>query len=428
MRVRRAFGVLVIVLALVGAKCGGQGGKDGAAGRIEVVAVWGGGDQANFSRVLERFNAANRADARYTAMSGDTFGDVIRDRVEAGRPPDVAVLPQPGLLRDLARTKSLIPLEPIAGSLVDRNYAPYWRELGSLRGTLYGVWFKAAHKSVIWYRPNALDAGRVAPPRTWAELVTTAQTLGRGGGTPLALGAGDGWPLTDWFENVYLRTAGQTKYDQLACHEIRWTDPTVLHALTTLGQVLGRPEWLAGGVTGSLATTFTKSVEQVFGDQPPAAMVAGGDFVAALVPRGKSVGVDARAFDFPSIDGSKPAVVVGGDAVVLLRDTKVGRDLVRFLATPEAAEAWARAGGFISPNRALARSVYPDDTALSLARGIRETELIRYDLSDLQPASFGAIAGQGMWRILQDYLRNPSDVNGIASRLDEAASVANVRC
>ncbi len=44
--------------------------------------------------------------------------------------------------------------------------------------------------------------------------------------------------LTDWFENVYLLTARAGMYDQLACHEIACTDPTVKFALATLSQVL----------------------------------------------------------------------------------------------------------------------------------------------------------------------------------------------
>ena len=36
---------------------------------------------------------------------------------------------------------------------------------------------------------------------------------------PLALGALDGWTLTDWFENIYIRQAGVEAYDTLFCAE-----------------------------------------------------------------------------------------------------------------------------------------------------------------------------------------------------------------
>ena len=38
-----------------------------------------------------------------------------------------------------------------------------------------------------------------------------------------------------------------------------------------------------------------------------------------------------------------------------------------------------------------------------------------FDLSDLQPASFGGTVGQGEFKIFQDFLKNPKNVNGIAA-------------
>jgi len=43
-----------------------------------------------------------------------------------------------------------------------------------------------------------------------------------------------GWPISDIFENVYIRQAGVEKYDQLTNHEIPWTDQSVKDALTTM--------------------------------------------------------------------------------------------------------------------------------------------------------------------------------------------------
>ena len=45
-------------------------------------------------------------------------------------------------------------------------------------------------------------------------------------------------------------------------------------------------------------------------------------------------------------------------------------------------------------------------------------------MSDEQPSSFGSTTGQGEWGIFQDFLRNPSDVNGIAQKLEKAAATA----
>ncbi len=418
---------LTAVVALVALACNGPDEASIPAGHLrgqelEVAGVWGGEEQANFEKVLDQFERRTGAVVRFTSKGRD-MAKALSSRLDAGDPPDVAILPQPGLLADLVKRKALTPIEDVAGSLVDDNYAPGWRELGSVDGTLYGVWFKAANKSTIWYRTKAFFDAGVAPPRTWQDLQQVARTLAGGGEKPIALGAADGWTLTDWFENVYLRSAGPAKYDQLARHEIPWTDESVKQALRTLGQVLGRHEWLAGGAQGALATTFEQSVTSTFGPAKAAAMTFEGSFVATNIAKDTDakVGSDARFFDFPAIEDSKRSLVIGGDVAVMLKDSPASRALVRFLATPEAAEPWAEAGGFISPNRSVDPAAYPDLVTRQLARSLTQPAVVRFDLSDLLPASFGATTGQGMWAILQDWLRNPGDVDRTATRLEAAA-------
>ncbi|WP_262391711.1 hypothetical protein [Nocardiopsis sp. CNR-923] len=106
--------------------------------------------------------------------------------------------------------------------------------------------------------------------------------------------------LTDWFENVYLQTAGPEMYDQLAAHEIPWTDPSVGVALETLAEVWGQERLLAGGTEGTLQTDFPTSVVNVFSDDPDAAMVVGADFVASVVSDSTNATVGGDATSSPS--------------------------------------------------------------------------------------------------------------------------------
>ncbi len=438
MRLRRSALVMTFMVVLLANACGSNGADTARVQRLkgqqlEVAAVWSGEEQANFEKVLRRFETRTGAVVRFTS-TGRNIATELESRIQSGDIPDVAILPQPGLLGDLARRGALEPIEAVAGSLVDVNYARVWRELGSVEGTLYGVWFKAANKSTVWYRTKAFFDAGVAPPKTWEKLQDVSARLVRDGVKPLAVGAEDGWTLTDWFENVYLRTAGTEKYDQLASRRIPWTDESVKEALRTLGQVLGRPEWLAGGVEGALNTTFEESVVQTFGqptrDEPDekqkAAMTMEGSFVAGNIVHDTKteVGTDARFFDFPSIGESKRSVVFGGDVAVLLDATEVGRELIKFLADPLAAEPWAEAGGFVSPNRSVDPAAYPDLTTRQLARALVEPGVVRFDLSDLVPASFGATDGQGMYKVLQDWLKNPTDVGATAAQLEAAAAAS----
>ena len=158
----------------------------------------------------------------------------------------MAFLPQPGLLRRYAAEHRLVPLNGIADDVVAGNYSPAWRQLGSVGGTLYGVWFKAANKSLIWYNEGVFERAGVAPPAGIDGLVSLAHRLARSGMPAFAVGGQNGWTLADWFSNLYLRLAGPARYDLLAAHKIPWTDPSVTATLRLLARVLD-PHVIAGG-------------------------------------------------------------------------------------------------------------------------------------------------------------------------------------
>jgi ABC-type glycerol-3-phosphate transport system substrate-binding protein len=392
---------------------------------VEVAAVWSGAEQKSFRAVLDAFEDRTGASVTYTS-TGDDIAAVLTPRIAGGDAPDVAILPQPGLLADFAGQGVLEPIEDVAGTAVDRNYSPIWRELGSADGTLYGVWFKAANKSLWWYNAQVLKDAGVKPPKTFDDLSSVVTTVNDFGVTPLSVGGADGWTLTDQFENIYLATAGPDMYDQLATHSIPWTDPSVVSALTTMGELL-QPDMIAGGSDGALQTEFPASVSQVFTDPPDAAMVMEGDFVAGVIQdeTDATVGQQAKVFPYPPVEGGTGPVVSAGDVAVLMQDSDGGKALVEFLASPQAATIWAKRGGFISPNSGVKPGAYPDKVTRTIAQQvIAAGDDLRFDLSDLQPAAFGATVGQGLWKEFQDFLSDPSDPQGAAAAMEAAATQA----
>jgi alpha-glucoside transport system substrate-binding protein len=435
-RVTRPF-IVLAVLALVAAACGGGGGDGGtdadqvlgdvdlAGTEIEIAGVWTGSEQEAFRAVLDAFEEQTGASVTYTS-TGDDIAAALGPRISGGSPPDVAMLPQPGLLRDFAEQGVLQPIEQTVGETVDANYDPVWRELGTVDGELYGVWFRAANKSLVWYNTGAFEAAGVEPAENLDDFLANAQTLTDAGVPAISVGGADGWTLTDWFENVYLRTAGPEKYDQLAEHQIPWTDESVKQALQVLGDIFD-PALLAGGTQAALQNDFNTSITRVFTDPPEAALMSGGDAVAGVISSDTNaeLGTDADVFPFPEIEGSGPAVVGGGDVAVLMRDSEGGRALIEFLGTPTAAEAWAEQGGFISPNKGVDPEVYPDEITRTIATSLQEAgENFRFDLSDLQPSEFGGTPGRGLFKLFQDFLANPSNVDGITQQLEDAAAAA----
>ncbi|WXK62690.1 extracellular solute-binding protein [Nonomuraea sp. N2-4H] len=176
--------------------------------KLEVAAKWTGAEQKNFEQVLKAFSDKTGAEVTY-ASTGEDTGAYLGPRIQGGSPPDVAILPQPGLVQQYAEQGALKPLTDDVIKEIDANYTPYWKELGSVDGKVYGVLVKAAHKSLVWYRSQAFEDAGVQPPTNWDEMVKAAQTLADSGTPPFSFCGASGWTLTDLFENVYLSTAGR---------------------------------------------------------------------------------------------------------------------------------------------------------------------------------------------------------------------------
>ncbi|GAA1560222.1 ABC transporter substrate-binding protein [Dactylosporangium maewongense] len=422
-----AAGLCCTLLLAAGCSAGAAAATGRYTGQsVEVVGSWTGAEQANFERVLRAFGDQTGARVRYTS-GGSDLSVLVSSRLGSGNPPDVAMIPQPGVLAQYAASGAAKPVTGAVAAAVRANFSPQWQQLGTVGGQLYGVYFKAANKSVIWYRADAFAAAGVGPPATLDELTEVSQTLVDSGTPAMTVPGADGWPLTDWFENVYLQLAGPQRYDQLAAHELPWTDPTVVEALRTMGRYWAAPQFLQGGPKVALQTTFTRSVADVFGARPTSAMLYEADFVTTEIAKlgVYRVGSGARHFAWPSLAGTGHMVVAGGDAAVAFTDRPVTMDLMAYLASPEAAAIMAGRGGFLSVNRNLDTAVYPDATTRELAETLLHAETLRFDLSDMTPRSFGGGNGASMWRLLQAYLAAPaSDPAVVAARLEDAAAKA----
>jgi len=393
---------------------------ENVSGKIRIAGLWTGGEGDSFKAVLDGFRA-KYPDVTVTYQpAGEDLPTILATGVEGGNPPDLASLSSPGVIKDFATRGALKPID-FATDGIKENYSQSFVDLTTFDGKTYGVVFKGANKSTVWYNTKAFEDAGVEPPTTWDEFLKAGETLKASGVTPYSIGAADGWTLTDLFENVYLRTAGPEKYDQLATHEIPWTDPSVKEALGEMAKVFASDS-IAGGTSSALQTDFPTSVTQVFTDPPKAAIVMEGDFVGTFINTETKVkvGEGADVFTFPSINDSPPVVVGAGDSIVMFKDTPAARAMIEYLATPEAAELWAKRGGFSSPNKNLDESVYPDETTRKLASELAQAETFRFDLSDLQPK----VLNDALFTELANFVKTPADIDGVTGKLEAAAKKA----
>ncbi len=390
-------------------------------GSINVIGAWGGSELEAFQAVFEPFGQRTGIELNFETTRD--LDAIITARVEGGNPPDIAILPSPASMQVFARDGALVDIEPFLDqAALSQNYAQAWIDLGTVDGTLRGLFFKAANKSTIWYNPKAFAANGYEVPQTWDELIALTNQIRSDGKTPWSIGGDIGWPLTDWVENLMLRVSGPDVYDQWISHDIEWTDFRVRNAFSRFEQIVGNGANLLGGNAGSVATTFVDAIFPLYFDSPAAFLYYEGDFMQGIIQDQFPelvAGEDFAFFAFPPIDPAFGTPVMGGaDVVVAFRDTPQVRALIDYLSTPEAGAIWAGRGGFTSPNRGVSLDVYPDELSRESARILASADVFRFDASDLMPPEVG---NDAFWNQALNFLGNPSSIDQVLEAIEAVA-------
>jgi alpha-glucoside transport system substrate-binding protein len=418
---------ILAAMALALGACGGDDGGDTAEGdgSISIFSLWGGSEQEAFQKVLDQFTQDTGIDTNYE--SARDFLPVIRTRLAADNPPEVAILPRPGFVDELARDEALIPLEDLGLDVdaINENYSDTWIDLATFEDTTYGVVAKANSKSTVWYKPNSFQQNGYEIPTEWQGLLDIQDQYKTKNMVPWAVGAqGDenSWTLTDWFEQIYARQAGPDMYRQLfETGEIPFNDQSVKDALTEMLKVVN-DENVAGGIDTVLGISFVDAIGRVFGKNPSAEMFYEGGFVGGIatgqVNTDLRPGQDIDFFEFPQFDEDDAGTVVGaGDvAAAFVNNEDVAR-LLEYLATPEAGRIWVSTGAIASPNEGVSDADYPNDLVTKEATQLKEAQTFLFDGSDLLPGTLG----QNFGTLLQNVIRNPDNVDSL---LDDYQSQA----
>lgn len=407
---------LVVGLVVVGsAGCTGSGptgpttsaGLDGAT--VDVVGLWSGPEYDAFATVASTWEDETGGVVDWHG-SRDVAGD-LATRLDDQDPPDVAVLPNPGLLHELAAQDALVPLDDVLDmDQVTQDYSPAWLDLGSDDGELYGLFSKVSSKATVWYAPPVFSAAGYQVPATWDDLTTLADRMVTDGLTPFSLvapqGPGSGWALTDWVAQLVLGTCGPDLYDRWVAAEVPWTDPCVRSSFERFDGIVQTPGYVLGGTQGVLTTGDADGVLPLYADPPTAAMYSMASFAEGFITAAHpdlAAGDGYDFFAFPPVDPDHAgAVTVGGDVVVLMNDTPAARSFLAYLVGADAQEAWVELGGFTSVNLGVPADAYDDPVSRAVAEQLTTAPVTRFGAGDLMPASVQRAWWDGMLALVED--------------------------
>jgi alpha-glucoside transport system substrate-binding protein len=366
-----------------------------AGTEVTIFGKWTEGEGENFVNTLASFEEATGITINYEGSS--EFETLVTIRAEGGDAPDIAGFPQPGLMATFANAGQLVSLDDkINMEQLAANYSDAWINLATVDDTLYGVFYRASTKSIVWHPVEPFEAAGYEIPETWAEMLALSDRIvDEQGVTPWCIsmehGGVTGWVATDWIEDVLLRIAPPEIYDQWLTNEIPFNHPKVLEATEIVGDIWFNEEYVYGGTTGILTIWVGDTQTPMFEEPPQCWFHRQAGWIPDFWPEGTEAGVDSSFFYLPPIDEQYGRPVLGGgDVFAAFSDRPEVLAVLEYLASPESAQGWIEAGGFISPNLGVPNEWYGNYVDQAQAEILQNATTFRFDASDLMPAEVGA--------------------------------------
>ena len=330
-----------------------------------------------------------------------SFETQILVQAKAGNPPDIAIVPQPGLLQQLVATGKAVPADQATTDNVDKNFTKDWKDYGTVNGTFYAPPQNASMKSLVWYSPKEFKDKGYTIPKTLDELKALSDKIAATGKKPwcagISSGEATGWPVTDWMEDWMLRLYGPEEYDKWVTHKIAFNSPEPTAALDAVGAYLKNPKYVNGGlgnVKSIASTTFQDGGLPIL--QGTCSLHRQASFYAANWPAGTKVAPDGDVFAFylPGKTAEDKPVLGGGEFMLAFRKAPEVQAFQAYVASATWATLAAEGGGgrAVSPNLHADVSKCDCSEIDKLAFSVLQDPkaIFRFDGSDAMPAAVGS--------------------------------------
>ncbi len=305
-------------------------------------------------------------------------GGGLRQQVEAGLVKDIT--------GDIASWKDTINPGALGMYAVD--------------GKNYGVPFDLGLVG-FWYNTKTFtDAGISAPPKTWAEFLTTVQTLQSKGITPIALAGKDTWTGAFYWAYLAVRNCGQAGMDK-AVTSGDWSDPCFVKAGEQFKQLIDlkpfQKGFLAapwdGAGSGAAAMATYNGAMQLMGQWLPGTVNANSGGSRAM---GEGLGW----FPFPAVDGGAGDPfdgLGGGNGFAVGKDAPAETvDFLHSLVSLDAAQQWGALNSGILPTTVGSESSVTDPTMKSVLEGRAKAKFVQLYLDQATSPELGGAINEAV--------------------------------
>ena len=370
------------------------------------------------TNVFAHFTACTGIKIAYEAT--DQFETLLPVRVKGGNAPDIAIIPQPGLVATMVATGKAVPVTAAVMQNINKYYNPAWKTFTTVGGKVYGAPFGASSKSLVWYSPAQFTKLGVKIPTTWAEMEAIGAKFVAAGKLPwcagIESGAATGWPATDWIEEMALRELGPDLYNQWWAGKLKFSSPEMQGVMAKVAAWLGTKSQV--GDLQSVATRRFQDAGVPGLKDGTCGMLQQASFYSSMFPAGTTFGAtgDANAFYLPPTNSKFGKPIEGGAEfpVAFSKRPEVGV-VQAYFSSPAYGTERAKQGGWTSANNGIPLSAYSDPVLKVVAESLQSKKgSIVFDASDLMPT---AVNG-AFWKEMTKFYAEGKSMKDVAAAID----------
>ncbi len=346
---------------------------------------------------------------------------LIMTKLRASDKPDIAIIPQPGVVSNMVKRNGIEPLDNVIDmDALNESMLPGIVEAGTFNDKYYGLVVNASLKSIVFYPKKAWEKqGYPTEFKSLDELAQFSQQLADKGENPWCLGifseGSVGWPATDWFEDLVARFGGVDFYNDWVTHKEPFDSEPVRQAA----------DWFKTNVVTNApgdptAIDFGAADDPMWDAKPGCWMEKQGTFITGFFPDNvqNNLNDEVGVFGFPAATaGDAPPVVGGGDLATMLVQDADTEKVMQWLAEPDIGEEAVKTGAYLSPHTGTSPTQYPNEVMQTAAKTAQQADTFLFDGSDQMPGEVGA---GSFWSEITAWVGGNKDLDTALKNIDDS--------
>lgn len=419
---RTVVGSTLLLLSALGlTACGGGSGSSNST----TVTIWSSIDplvQKGMSTKLEAELKQQNSNIKINWQTVQNINQLIITKMQSGGQPDIAFVPQPGVVKQMLNVGKVYPLNNVVDASSLSSMISGAEDFAKVGNDIDGLIVSMNVKGLVFYDKPAFTQAGYKAPKSMAQLEALVNQIKASGTTPWCFGISSppatGWPATDWLETLLLKYSGTSVYNDWVAGKVKFSSPQVTQAANEFDKLVLTDGNTYGGRSAIATTNFQTAGTPLVANPPKCYLYEQGSFASAFFPKTVESSLDKTlgVFGVPPVQaGGDNPVEVGGDIMTMLNDSQNTQTVVKLLAQTQVGETLVPGDSFISPHKDFPLNLYPNNLTRQMASIAYNASATAYDASDQMPAAVGAGT---FWSEMTNWIAGKEDLPTALKNID----------